>query len=991
MKTADTEADDRKAQRRQTFLKKVQDEQMASGGSGRSLSAFGRKLEDVAAEKVRRVEDLKPEPGRGIKQDEAQKSDERQQAQTRAARFRAALENTLQIEALQQRRDEELKQRQEAEQQAELRAVQLREERRRSAQTEAEQSQRDEELKQRQEAEREAKQQAEKRAEARAARFREERQRIQEAQAAEAQRQRELEEAALRRQEAEQREAAREARLREAERGTSEDSAQAEKEKALQAAALQKREAERQAEARVAQQREEQQELQDRDVEIRRDEEAQVAALRLQKHEQRLAARNENAGVFEEEPRQSQFAAAGRSEIQTAESAVQSAAQNKARQAQTARNRTRLALRASGRASMRMASTPGPTVPPVVLYLSTSKNLIVDENNRPVNLRGVTVRGFDTVAPASGEAFPAALALDDNSLLELTSRWGANLVRLPFQAQTILSGNGSVTAAAVLSGLDAIVAAITEAGAYVLLAMEPTPGSGASPAPDASSTQAWQLLAARYNTEPRVLFEIYASASALAENWLQSALTLVNAIRQKNPSALIFMGSGRGGADLTGLPLISSAGDPLPNMVYTMAVSTSSSLSPDDGAFRALTESQPVFVSMWSDDGSDLDRLSSHEADLFERFGVGWAAANWNADPLLVADAGSEDFTPTGWGQVAQRALAQSALNAFQPASDISQSIFTTRGPALHELKVRGSFIVDENDQPVNLRGVTIQGLDSVAPVSGQSFPAALSLDDNNLLEIRETWGANLVRLPFQSQTILAGSATLPVAALLAGLDATVSAITEAGAYVLLALQPPAGSGSPSAPDPQVAQVWQVLAERYQNVSGILFEIYSSATPLTGNWLQLASTLVGTIRQRKPGALIFLGSGNGGPSVKGLPLLSPTGAPVFNLVYTIAASPGNIPSSDDGNLSALANSNPVFVSLWSDDGSDLGRSSGRIADLFDRYGMGFAAASWNADPRLVADAAGHDFTATGWGLTAGRALRSPGRPLLKPFSSATQK
>ena len=247
------------------------------------------------------------------------------------------------------------------------------------------------------------------------------------------------------------------------------------------------------------------------------------------------------------------------------------------------------------------------------------------------------MRGFDTVAPASGEAFPAALALDDNSLLELTSRWGANLVRLPFQAQTILSGNGSVTAAAVLSGLDAIVAAITEAGAYVLLAMEPTPGSGASPAPDASSTQAWQLLAARYNTEPRVLFEIYASASALAENWLQSALTLVNAIRQKNPSALIFMGSGRGGADLTGLPLISSAGDPLPNMVYTMAVSTSSSLSPDDGAFRALTESQPVFVSMWSDDGSDLDRLSSHEADLFERFGVGWAAANWDVHVLHAA------------------------------------------------------------------------------------------------------------------------------------------------------------------------------------------------------------------------------------------------------------------------------------------------------------------------------------------------------------------
>ena len=44
----------------------------------------------------------------------------------------------------------------------------------------------------------------------------------------------------------------------------------------------------------------------------------------------------------------------------------------------------------------------------------------------------------------------------------MTSGWGVNLVRLPFQAHTILSGNGSVAVGAMLAGLDATVAAITE-------------------------------------------------------------------------------------------------------------------------------------------------------------------------------------------------------------------------------------------------------------------------------------------------------------------------------------------------------------------------------------------------------------------------------------------------------------------------------------------------------------------------------------------------
>ncbi len=909
MKTPEAASDERKVQRRQQFLKKLQDERLA--GAGAPL----RSALDEKSQLARRREEPAGETARAL--------------------LREKHPSAQQSAAAQARRDEELKAasllQQKTEEEAELRAAKLREERRNAQLSAAAQTQRDEELK----TGWLRKQQEEQQAEARAARLHEDQRNARQS-------------AALQKQEEERRAEIRAARVREERRIAQQNAAaQAQRDQELRTAALQKQEAEQEAESRAAELREEERNaLQSEASRTQRDEESKADALRKQEGEQRAET---SAAKLREEQRNAQGEQIRRDEellaaaVQFAETQRQEQQQQEVSQVRAAakrpaaQRRARMALRASARQRMGAAFKPGDEVTPgpsssQFFNLNTSASLLVDENNKPVSLRGVTVRGLDSVAPAPGQSFPAALALDTSSLLEMTSGWGVNLVRLPFQAHTILSGNGSVAVGAMLAGLDATVAAITEAGAYVLLALEPPPGSGAPPAPDASTTQAWQTLAARYQTEPRVLFEIFASASALPANWLQSASTLATTIRALNSASVIFLGSGRGGADVTGLPLLSPSGDPFSNVVYTIAVSNTSLLDPSDGQLGGLAQSYPVFASMWSDDGTDLWRSSGHAADLFERCGIGWAAANWNAAPLLVADAANDDFTPTGWGVVAQRALAMSAVDAYQPASATSQSIFTTHGPALHELKTSGSFLVDENNNPVNLRGVTVQGLDTIAPASGQTFPAALALDDDNLLELCERWHANLVRLPFQAQTILTGNSALTVAAMLAGLDATVAAITEAGAYVLFALQAPAGSGAPVAPDAQAAQVWQVLAERYQKTSGVLFEIFSSTAPLA-NWLQSAGTLVATIRQRKPAALIFMSSGNGGSNVSGLPLLLPTGVPMSNFVYTIAVSAESIPDPNDGQLSALAKSSPVFASLWSDDGSDFGRSLGARSGL----------------------------------------------------------
>ena len=42
---------------------------------------------------------------------------------------------------------------------------------------------------------------------------------------------------------------------------------------------------------------------------------------------------------------------------------------------------------------------------------------------------------------------------------------------------------------------------------------------------------------------------------------------------------------------------------------------------------------------------------------LFDRYAIGWAAANWNAAPNLVRNATSHQFTATRFGNIVRRAL----------------------------------------------------------------------------------------------------------------------------------------------------------------------------------------------------------------------------------------------------------------------------------------------------------------------------------------------
>src|ERR1700731_2830143 len=148
-----------------------------------------------------------------------------------------------------------------------------------------------------------------------------------------------------------------------------------------------------------------------------------------------------------------------------------------------------------------------------------------------------------------------------------------------------------------------------------------------------------------------------------------------------------------------------------------------------------------------------------------------------------------------------------------------------------------------------------------------------------------------------------------------------IALLSEAGLYTMLALEALSSSGAP-APDSTTLQVWQMLANRYKDQPGVLYEAFASSGPLAANWLQSALALMATIREESGSALIFIGSGHGGTDGKGLPLLLPTGEPISNVVYTISVSPQALPGADDDPLGVFAGAHPVFVSSWSDDANN---------------------------------------------------------------------
>ena len=97
----------------------------------------------------------------------------------------------------------------------------------------------------------------------------------------------------------------------------------------------------------------------------------------------------------------------------------------------------------------------------------------------------------------------------------------------------------------------------------------------------------------------------------------------------------------------------------MPNIVYTIRVGADSAISnTDENSMNALTESFPLVATDWSDSTeSDMGRSAELAANIFGRYGIGWTASSWNADPRLVVNAQTHNFAATRWGSAVQRGM----------------------------------------------------------------------------------------------------------------------------------------------------------------------------------------------------------------------------------------------------------------------------------------------------------------------------------------------
>lgn len=245
---------------------------------------------------------------------------------------------------------------------------------------------------------------------------------------------------------------------------------------------------------------------------------------------------------------------------------------------------------------------------------------------------------------------------------------------------------------------------------------------------------------------------------------------------------------------------------------------------------------------------------------------------------------------------------------------------------SLSWLATKGRFIVNEDGQPVILRGVNLCCLSW-----GEEawFPKSIE-------EATKNWGANVIRTRVYQDDYFKDSEVF--------FDKLNRAIIEPAkknkAYVVL--NPWIGKNE-SLPDEQTYQMWQEIARRYQDEPVVIYDVLAEPHDVNRAvvW-QANQKLVETIRAVHPKSLIMvtgLGWGREINSYLDNPL------PYENIVYR--TNPYNKAGEFEGIFGKIARFYPVFLGEFGADGyPPMSQESVQaLLSLADRFSLGWAA--WN--------------------------------------------
>lgn len=253
-------------------------------------------------------------------------------------------------------------------------------------------------------------------------------------------------------------------------------------------------------------------------------------------------------------------------------------------------------------------------------------------------------------------------------------------------------------------------------------------------------------------------------------------------------------------------------------------------------------------------------------------------------------------------------------------------------------LHTEGNRIVNEAGESMVLRGVNRSGLEYDLNGNGIS-----KLEVQYICQI---WKAQIVRIPFNQDWVMNNPTYLAL------LDAVIEWITDQNAYALLDLQWQSTEvGIPNIPNIEAVYMWQMLAARYAQKPGVLYDIHNEAHNTTWDaWRQRASQIIEAIRDVHPDALIFVCGLDWAYDLRGwetAPL------PYDNIVYSSHPYPfKGQPWAWDEYFGNLSDTHPVFLGEFGGGEEDLewGR---QILAYFEEKELGWTAWSWVDSPRLT--------------------------------------
>jgi hypothetical protein len=259
-------------------------------------------------------------------------------------------------------------------------------------------------------------------------------------------------------------------------------------------------------------------------------------------------------------------------------------------------------------------------------------------------------------------------------------------------------------------------------------------------------------------------------------------------------------------------------------------------------------------------------------------------------------------------------------------------------------LKVVGNTLVTLAGDHVVLRGVTLQGWDNTGS------------DIERCIAAIAGWGATIVRIPLCQSTVTQDNGSC-----LQMLDRIITAAAGSGCYTDLALcrmdttsvfgSTPQGEPNywPPMPGADSIGMWRLLAQRYQNEPGVVFELFTAPHPASNDdvsgveyqidryttWCQMT---IAELRSHATAMVCLVAAADYGIDTSILPITGTDNAPIPGVVYTVHAAPSR--PLNWTAVRSLAQKRPIMVSEWTGTENDLFWAH-RIAAELRGLGIGF--------------------------------------------------